>query len=172
MRPKVYLAGAMEYSEDVGAGWRLEAQEKFQQSNIIVFNPFLDESNIFDKFEFTDHHHFYAAKINNFSKFKKCMQEIAIADLIELAKSDYVLAYITPTLGGGTPGEMTVARYIMNIPVIGVLDPTCEIKSTSGWVMASCDEIFTSLDEAINSIKNRIEACNTKQSSVSDSQPE
>ena len=146
----------MEFAVNFGGGWRVKATALLKQHGINVYNPCTDEGSAFDTHNFKGHKDFHQAKINNFKKFKSCMNDIAKSDLIQVASSDFVLAFITPTLGGGTPGEMTCARYIFDVPVIAVLHPECEIKSTSGWVMACCDKIYDDLETAVNHIAQRI----------------
>jgi nucleoside 2-deoxyribosyltransferase len=156
---KVYLAGAMEFAPDDGRGWRAIVQALLQKENITVFNPCTEEGDIFERYNFSSHGEFHAAKIKDYERFKVCMNEIAVADLKEIASSDYILAYITPDLGGGTPGEMTYARYVLDIPVIGVMHSESTVEGASGWVMACCDEIFNSLEEAVEYIRDQVTTC-------------
>ncbi len=157
MKPKIYLAGAMEFAPDVGADWREKASALLESKGFRFFNPCIDEGGTFAQHNFKNHDEFHAAKTADFKKFQKCMNEVARVDLVQVASAQYVLAYITPGLGGGTVGEMTAARYIFDTPVIAVLHPDTKLEKTSGWLLACCDKIFTDFETATSYIAQRYE---------------
>ncbi len=153
MSKQIYLAGAMEFTPDNGAGWRSSVTSVLKNMRYRVFNPCTDEGMILEKYGYETGKEFLADKLADYDKFEACMQDIAKVDLIQLAASNYVIAYITENLRGGTDGEVTCAKYIFNTPVIAVLEPGLEYKNCSGWVLACCDKVFYNFQEAVDYIR-------------------
>lgn len=152
---KVYLAGAMEFAPDGGVGWRQLVTEMLDDRGAIYFNPCTDESRILKLYDYKNGKEFVESKIIDSKRFVKCMRELAEADLVEVRSADYVFVYITPGLGGGTAGELTCAKYIYNVPVVGVWHPDANLKETSGWLYSCCDIVFDTLEEAVDYIDKR-----------------
>ena len=153
---KVYLAGAMEFAADNGAGWRDQVVSMFKEVGVDTFNPCTDEGEIFKSYQFANHKEFHGAKVDDPDRFIPCMREIAQTDLREIASSDYVLMYITPGLAGGTPGEATCSHYVFDVPVVGVWSPGCNVSNTSGWLQATCETTFSTFEEAVQYISDKV----------------
>ena len=149
----VYLAGAMEYTSDHGAGWRDEVTKKLKEWSIKVFNPASNEHGILEKMGATSPADFLAWKHTDFPRFRECMREIINFDMDAIDELHSMLVYVTRGLQGGTIGELTHAYRNLNIPVIAVLEPGLKVTDVSGWVLGCLDEIHTNWDDAIESIQ-------------------
>ena len=155
MKTKIYLAGAMEFVPDNGAGWREKVATTLDKCGIIYFNPCTDEGAVLKRHGYTNADEFHAGKTRSAKRWTSCMRDIARDDLLQIASSDFLLVYITPGLGGGTVGELTCAKYIFNIPVIAVWHPEATKKDISGWLQACCDKHFDNFKDAITYIKSQ-----------------
>ncbi|MBP7866029.1 MAG: hypothetical protein KA419_08755 [Acidobacteria bacterium] len=143
-RQVFYLAGAIEHAPDGGLGWRARV-EAFLEGlpGCEAYNPATDETKPLTDEE---REHFRDWRTTDFARFQRTMRKIIHWDLEHLASADGVICFWDPACrsGGGTPGELTLARH-RGIPVYMVTSlPLTEI---SCWVLGCCDRVFNSFGE-------------------------
>ena len=161
-KPKVYLAGPMEFAPNLGADWRKTASYRLRRAGFDVFNPCEEESNVLHSVEGlppgipmnTPEDMMALKKRETLPAFKKAMQALAKNDLAYVETCDYVLAQINERASGGTSGELTCKQYVFRGTVIGVMEPGVDIRKVSGWLLACVDFLFENLDDAIAFIKD------------------
>lgn len=163
MKMKSYLAGSMEYAENLGAGWRDSITEYLKQYDIDVLNPCAFEpqqlkglhperlpekiTNRFTGEEFTPKHWHelkLSANKENFKRFLKYMRRIIKYDIkILTTQADIVICYWDPNTakGAGTHSELSYA-FMNNIPVYCV--NVCEMPA---WALGCCTKNFTSFED-------------------------
>lgn len=153
-RGLVYLAGPIEWAEDYGKGWRDVADKALRGLGYRVYNPSSDEQSILEPFGLKSSEEFLKLKKGpaTFSRFREIMKGIIKYDLAKLEESDAVLVYLDRTLSGGTAGEVTVARWLMNKPVYAIVKPE-DLPLISGWVGACLTHIFKDIDTGLDYIK-------------------
>ncbi len=160
---KVYTAGNMEVSDgDMGAGWRNKLTPFLIDLGFEVHDPVKFESEKLKNFktnqmpEYITHwqtnekikpkhwHEFKNAKEPNiYARFQRYMEQIIKYDLKIVRGCDLIIVNWSKEtrLGGGTYGELTVAKD-MGIPVYAVV--TTDVP---GWIMGTFKERFSSFDE-------------------------
>lgn len=157
----VYLAGAMEASNDLGAGWRAELTPFLQKCGLTVLNPCEFEPEQLKGLRpgrlpdyFTDLHgnkvkpkHWHELKSASepelYARFLKYMRRIIHYDAkIVSQESDYVICLWNEAAGkgAGTHSELTLA-FIHGIPVYCVA--TCTMPA---WAKGCCTDIFLTMD--------------------------
>jgi len=163
MKIRVYLAGSMEYSSDLGAGWRDKVTEKLSRFGVDVLNPCLFETDqlkglrpnqlpekVTHKitkgvFRPTHWHQLKnAVEPHLRSRFLRYMRRIIQYDVkILKQQADYVIVYWDEATGkgAGSHAELTVA-YLRNIPIFCV--NTVEMPA---WADACCTERFDNFEE-------------------------
>jgi nucleoside 2-deoxyribosyltransferase len=149
---EVYLAGAMEYANDGGVGWRDFVTPLLKDLDIQVFNPASNEHGLLNKMGAGSAQEFLGYKKTDPARFLECMRAIIEYDMAAIDKLDAILVYITKGLSGGTIGEITHAYRNLGIPVFAVLQDGVEFQDVSGWVLGCTTEIFTSFDGAFVAI--------------------
>ena len=140
----VYLAGAIEYSPDLGRRWRKEITPFLAgQLGHQVYDPSEDERKSLTEEE---QKHMRSWKRTDFARFQTALRKIITWDLDIVARSDYVVCYLDEHAlkGGGTSAELTFA-FQRDIPVYMVSSlPVAEI---SGWILGCATRLFAGFDE-------------------------
>src|ERR1051325_3447232 len=128
---RAYLSGSIEYSADLGKGWRAQLTPFLHTLGHDVYDPAADEKkNLADE----EVRGFRAWKTTNLPRFQQTVRKIIAWDLEWIERcSDCVICYWdeAATRGAGTQGELTVAHR-HGIPVYLVLG--MPIGSVSGWI--------------------------------------
>jgi len=159
-KPTVYLAGGMENSKNLGAGWRSELTPKLEALGIKVLNPVLFEQEqlkglkirmLPEKFiggdgKLVRPKHWHQLKLaprssHLYKRFQRYMQNIIRYDIQVVQEyTDFVVCFWTheTSKGAGTHSELTTA-FINNVPVYVVLE---EGVAFPGWAHGCTNEIF------------------------------
>ncbi len=139
-----YLAGAIEYSPDLGRGWRKEISPFLHgELGHTVYEPAEDERKSLTEEE---QRCLRTWKRTDFARFQTAVRKIIAWDLEIVARSDYVICYFDEFAmkGGGTSAELTLA-HTRDIPVYMVTP--LEIPHISGWIIGCCTRIFGSFED-------------------------
>ncbi len=142
---KVYLAGAIEHSPDLGEKWRVNITPFLKNElNHDIYNPLVEEENYLTEEEFNT---FRGLKVTDIEKYKLIIRKLIRGDLNALKHSiDYIICLWDDYTekGGGTYGELTLA-YEYGIPVYMVTD---KLKAEiSGWILGCTTKIFNDFDD-------------------------
>ena len=156
----VYLAGAMEAAENLGAGWRDKITPFFEKLDIDILNPCQFEPLQLcglrpNRLPSTDIQlgkkvkikHWHDLKNSDdpilYDRFLKYMRRIINYD-IKLVKNhtDFIVVYWDENTnkGAGTHAELTFA-FMQNIPVYCVAH-----ANMPAWSRACCSEIFMTFE--------------------------
>lgn len=147
MKPKVYLAGPIEYEEDRGTTWRNEVRVHTENSNynLHIIDPI-------DLNQDTEADLARATKSMSDQLYMKTMSIMIDRDLHFAKKCDFLLVKWNPLVRiTGTISEITVA-YLNRLPVIFVLPPGYDPNDLPGWIMPMITKIFNSHTAAIDYI--------------------
>ncbi len=139
-----YLAGAIEYSPDLGRGWRKEITPYLKEVlGHAVYDPAEDERKSLTEEE---QRCLRSWKQTDFGRYQTAVRKIIEWDLEVVARSDYVVCYLDEYAmrGGGTSAELTFA-YRRNIPVYTVTP--LAIAHVSGWILGCCTRVFGSFED-------------------------
>lgn len=158
----VYLAGAMEQAEDLGAGWRTAITPFLEKLNLDILNPCefeplqlkgLQPNRLPEYFtningERIKPRHWHelknAQESSLYNRFLKYMKRIIQYDIKMIRHQvDCVVVYWTKDTakGAGTHAELTEA-FLRNIPVYCVAN-----TDVPAWTKACCTEIFLTFDD-------------------------
>ena len=159
---KVYLAGAMEKAQDLGAGWRKEITPFLEQElQLDVLNPCEFEPHQLKGLQpnrlpefYTDLHgqrvkpkHWHelknASEKHLYNRFLKYMRRIIQYDInVVRYQANIVIVYWDECTGkgAGTHSELTDA-FLNNVPVYCVAQ-----SEMPAWTKACCTEIFLTFD--------------------------
>jgi nucleoside 2-deoxyribosyltransferase len=139
-----YLAGSIEYSPDLGKGWRAAIKPGLKALRHDFYDPAEDELKNLTE---TEAREFRAWKATDLKRFQQTIQKIIAydLDLIE-QRCDAVICYWDQYAGrgAGTQGELTFAHR-MGIPVYLICG--VPVEQMSGWLLGCATEIFTSFAE-------------------------
>ena len=139
-----YLAGSIEYSPDLGKGWRAQITPVLKALGHEIYDPAEDEMKNLSKIEARE---FRSWKKSNLRRFQQTVRKIIAydLDLIE-RRADAVLCYWDEYAGrgAGTQGELTFA-YRTGIPVYLIC--AIPIEQMSGWLLGCSTEVFTCLED-------------------------
>ncbi|HLJ89411.1 MAG TPA: hypothetical protein VKZ53_21540 [Candidatus Angelobacter sp.] len=138
-----YLAGSIEYSPDLGKGWRAELTPFLKSLGHDVYDPAEDEAKNLTDSEVRE---FRSWKRSDLPRFQETIRKIIAYDLDLIEHHcDGIVCYWDRYAGrgAGTQGELTFAHRL-GIPVYLV----CElpIEEMSGWLLGCATEVFSSLD--------------------------
>lgn len=153
---RAYLSGPIERAHDNELNWFDTAELALKEKGFEVFNPMKDGCDILiqkyglgsdatgkpkDEIRTIANAEFLALRKDpkTLTKFRAIMNTLVDVDMQEIRKADIVMVHASPTISGGTAGEITLARHL-NIPVVGFC-PT-DPCTVSGWVLACCDSLF------------------------------
>jgi hypothetical protein len=141
---RAYLSGSIEYSADLGKGWRSEITPFLRALGHEVYDPAADEKKNLSDEEALE---FRSWKTSDLERFQATVRKIIAWDLdwIE-SHSDYVVCYwdAAAARGAGTQGELTFAHRT-GIPVYLVLG--MPVSCVSGWILGCATRVFESFTE-------------------------
>ena len=139
-----YLAGSIEYSPDLGKGWRTQLTPVLKALGHEVYNPAEDELK---KMSESEAREFRSWKTSDLPRFRKTVQKIIAYDLDLIEhRCDALVCYWDQYAGrgAGTQGELTFAHRL-GIPVYLICG--IPVEQISGWLLGCATEVFTSFDE-------------------------
>ena len=138
-----YLAGSIEYSPDLGKGWRAEITPLLKSLGHDVYDPAEDEVKNLTEIEMRE---FRSWKASDLPRFQTTIRKIIAYDLDLIEQHcDGIICYWDRNAGrgAGTQGELTFAHRL-GIPVYLICGmPVTEI---SGWLLGCATEVFESFD--------------------------
>jgi nucleoside 2-deoxyribosyltransferase len=138
-----YLAGSIEYSPDMGKGWRAEITPMLQSLGHEVYDPAEDERKNLSE---TEAREFRSWKKNDLRRFQNTIRKIIAYDLDRIERQcDAIVCYwdVHAGKGAGTQGELTFAHR-RGIPVYLVCG--MPVEEISGWILGCSTEVFTGFD--------------------------
>lgn len=139
-----YLAGSIEYSPDLGKGWRAQITPVLKTLGHDVYNPAEDELKNLTETEVRE---FRSWKKNDLPRFRRTVQKIIAYDLDLIEhRCDAIVCYWDEYAGrgAGTQGELTLAHRL-GIPVYLICG--VPVEQISGWLLGCATEVFTSFAE-------------------------
>jgi hypothetical protein len=141
---RAYLSGSIEYSPDLGKGWRAQVTPFLRALGHEVYDPAADEKkNLTDE----EVREFRGWKTTDLVRYQAAVRKIIAWDLdwIE-SRSDYVVCYwdAAAARGAGTQGELTLAHRC-GIPVYLVLGMPSRV--VSGWILGCATRVFDNFAE-------------------------
>ena len=148
-----YLAGAIEYSPDLGKGWRAAIKPALQALGHDFYDPAEDELKNLTE---TEAREFRQWKTADLPRFRRTVQKIIAYDLDLIEhRCDAVICYWDQYAGrgAGTQGELTFAHR-MGIPVYLVC--AVPVEQISGWLLGCATEIFTGVNEFHTFLSNTL----------------
>jgi len=138
-----YLAGSIEYSPDLGKGWRAEIAPLLKALGHEVYDPAEDERKNLTEIEARE---FRAWKTSDLPRFQRTVRKIIAHDLDLIEREcDAIICFWDRHAGrgAGTQGELTFAHRL-GLPVYLICGmPVAEM---SGWLLGCASEVFTDLD--------------------------
>ena len=139
-----YLAGSIEYSPDLGKGWRAEITPLLQSLGHEVYDPALDEMKNLTETEVRE---FRQWKTSDLQRFQRTIRKIITYDLDLIEhRCDALVCYWDQYAGrgAGTQGELTFAHRLGK-PIYMICDiPVAQI---SGWLLGCATEVFSTFEE-------------------------
>lgn len=149
---RAYLSGSIEYSPDLGKGWRAQITPLVRALGHEVYDPADDEQkNLTDE----EVREFRGWKTTDLVRFQAALRKIIAWDLDWIqSRSDYVICYWdgAATRGAGTQGELTFAHHC-GIPVYLVLG--MPVSAVSGWILGCATEVFDNFDQLQSFLRTR-----------------
>jgi hypothetical protein len=146
-----YLAGSIEYSPDLGKGWRAQITPVLKALGHEIYDPAEDEMKNLTPVEASE---FRAWKKSDLERFRQTIQKIIAYDLDLIEhQCDAIICYWDQHAGrgAGTQGELTFAHR-MGIPVYLVCG--MPVEQVSGWLLGCATEVFTGFEEFHEFVKN------------------
>jgi hypothetical protein len=151
---RFYLAGSIEYSPDLGKGWRAQIAPLLKSLGHEVYDPAEDERKNLTETEALE---FRGWKSSDLPRFQEAVRKIIAYDLDLIEReSDAIICYWDRYAGrgAGTQGELTFAHRL-GIPVYLICGiPVAEI---SGWLLGCASQVFEDL-EAFHQFISRMPA--------------
>jgi nucleoside 2-deoxyribosyltransferase len=138
-----YLAGSIEYSPDLGKGWRAEVTPLLQSLGHCVYDPAEDEQKNLTDTELCE---FRSWKKSDLPRFQQTFRKIIAYDLDRIEQQcDAIICYWDRDAGrgAGTQGELTFA-YRLGIPVYLICG--MPVEEISGWLLGCAAEVFTDFE--------------------------
>lgn len=139
-----YLAGSIEYSPDLGKGWRAEITPLLRSLGHEVYDPALDEMKNLTETEVRE---FRQWKTSDLQRFQQTIRKIIAYDLDLIEhRCDALVCYWDQYAGrgAGTQGELTYAHRI-GMPVYMIC--AMPVEQISGWLLGCATEVFSSFEE-------------------------
>jgi nucleoside 2-deoxyribosyltransferase len=138
-----YLAGSIEYSPDLGKGWRAEIAPLIKSLGHDIYDPAEDEIKNLTEIEARE---FRSWKKDDLPRFQSTVRKIIAYDLDLIEQQcDAIVCYWDRNAGrgAGTQGELTFAHRL-GIPVYLI----CEMprEEVSGWLLGCATEVFADFD--------------------------
>lgn len=138
---RFYLAGAIEYSPDLGRAWRQELTTFLRARGHDVYDPVDDELKSLTEEE---RRHFRSWKQTDLDRYRVALRKIIAYDLdVVEHRCDGVIAYwdAHAARGAGTQGELSLAHRRGKPVYLVSAMPVTEI---SGWILGCASEVFAS----------------------------
>jgi nucleoside 2-deoxyribosyltransferase len=138
-----YLAGSIEYSPDLGKGWRARIKPALTSLGHEVYDPAEDELKNLTETEVRE---FRSWKATDLGRFRQTVKKIIAYDLDLIEhRCDAIVCYWDEYAGrgAGTQGELTFAHR-MGIPVYLICG--VPVEQISGWLLGCATEVFSSFD--------------------------
>lgn len=135
-----YLAGSIEYSPDLGKGWRAEITPVLESLGHRVYDPAEDERKNLTEIEMRE---FRSWKNKDLARFQQTVRKIIAYDLDLIEhRADAIVCYWDHHAGrgAGTQGELTFAHRL-GIPVYMICG--MPVEGISGWLLGCATEIFS-----------------------------
>lgn len=140
---RFYLAGSIEYSPDLGKGWRAEIAPLLKSLGHDVYDPAEDERKNLTEVEARE---FRRWKSSDLERFQQTVRKIIAYDLDLIEREcDAIVCYWDRHAGrgAGTQGELTFAHRL-GIPVYLICGvPVADI---SGWLLGCASQVFEDLE--------------------------
>lgn len=139
---RIYLAGSIEYSPDLGKGWRAEIAPLLTSLGHDVYDPAEDERKNLTEVEARE---FRRWKSSDLQRFQKTVRKIIAYDLDLIEREcDAIVCYWDRHAGrgAGTQGELTFAHRL-GIPVYLICG--MPVEEISGWLLGCASEVFEDL---------------------------
>lgn len=134
-----YLAGSIEYSPDLGKGWRAEITPLLKSLGHHVYDPAEDEQKNLSETEMRE---FRGWKSSDLPRFQQTVRKIIAYDLDLIEhQCDAIVCYWDRYAGrgAGTQGELTFAHRL-GIPVYLICG--MPVEEISGWLLGCATEVF------------------------------
>jgi hypothetical protein len=150
-----YLAGSIEYSPDLGKGWRAEITPLLQSLGHQVYDPALDEMKNLTE---TEAREFRQWKTSDLARFQQTIRKIIAYDLDLIEhRCDALVCYWDQYAGrgAGTQGELTFAHRI-GMPVYMIC--AIPVEQISGWLLGCATEVFSSFEEFSEFMNSKLAA--------------
>ena len=147
-----YLAGSIEYSPDLGKGWRAEITPVLKALGHEIYDPAADKRKNLTEAEARE---FRAWKQSDLQRFRRTIQKIIAYDLDLIEhQCDAIVCYWDQHAGrgAGTQGELTFAHR-MGIPVYLICG--MPVEQISGWLLGCATEVFASFEEFNEFVKRK-----------------
>lgn len=150
-----YLAGSIEYSPDLGKGWRAEITPLLQSLGHEVYDPALDELKNLTADEVAQ---FRSWKSSNLDRFRQTIRKIIAYDLDLIEhRCDALVCFWDQYAGrgAGTQGELTFAHRL-GMPIYMICD--VPVEQISGWLLGCATEVFSSIEEFSGFMSSKLAA--------------
>ncbi len=134
-----YLAGSIEYSPDLGKGWRSTITPLLKSLGHQVYDPAEDERKNLTEVEIRE---FRSWKQSDLPRFQQTVRKIIAYDLDLIEREcDAIVCYWDRHAGrgAGTQGELTFAHRL-GMPVY--LIAGMPVDEISGWLLGCATEVF------------------------------
>ena len=152
-----YLAGSIEYSPDLGKGWRAQITPALKALGHDIYDPAEDEMKNLTTIEASE---FRAWKQSDLGRFRQTIQKIIAYDLDLIEhQCDAIVCYWDQYAGrgAGTQGELTFAHR-MGIPVYLICG--IPVEQISGWLLGCATEVFANFEEFNKYMNSKLAAVN------------
>jgi hypothetical protein len=150
-----YLAGSIEYSPDLGKGWRAEITPLLQSLGHEVYDPALDELKNLTADEVAQ---FRSWKSSDLDRFQQTIRKIIAYDLDLIEhRCDALVCFWDQYAGrgAGTQGELTFAHRL-GMPIYMICD--VPVEQISGWLLGCATEVFSSIEEFSGFMSSKLAA--------------
>lgn len=140
----LYLSGSIEYSPDLGKGWRAEVKPLLKSLGYEVYDPAEDEKKNLTDIEVRE---FRSWKGSDLPRFQRTVRKIIAYDLDLIEnRCDAIVCYWDRHAGrgAGTQGELTFAHRL-GIPVYLIC--AIPVEEVSGWLLGCASEVFKDFEE-------------------------
>ena len=139
---RAYLAGAIQGSDDGGAGWRKQFAEALRQLKIDYIDPVDEDIKAYGNARIA-----HAIIDTDPSSILKVQEEIRPRidrDIAAVLDCDFVVAYYDKAVsrGAGTQGEITLAYAAMR-PAYILCGKDTKVSEIPFWIIGCATEIFT-----------------------------
>jgi hypothetical protein len=148
-----YLAGSIEYSPDLGKGWRAQITPALKAMGHEIYDPAEDEMKNLTAVEASE---FRSWKATDLPRFRRTIQKIIAYDLDLIEhQCDAIVCYWDQYAGrgAGTQGELTFAHR-MGIPVYLICG--IPVEHISGWLLGCATEVFLSFEEFREFVQDKL----------------